>query len=191
MLRKWGIQSPFFLNTSSYWWGRKNLVRLIHAFAQVKRKHSLPHQLVITGKPGPSLQEMQETILKENLTSHVKLLSYIERDELVAIMQAADALVFPSLHEGFGLPIVEAMAAGCPVVTSGGSAMAEAGGDAALLVDPLEVESIAAGMEKIVCSPHSRDGLIQKGRERSSRFTWENTARATLEAFAAAVRESS
>lgn len=189
VLKKWQIHSPFFLNTSSYWWGRKNLIRLIHAFARAKKRLSLPHKLVITGKPGPSFQEMQETILKENLGADVKLLSYVDREELVAIMQSATALVFPSLHEGFGLPILEAMAAGCPVVTSQGSAMGEAGGDAALFVDPLDVESIAAQMEKIAIDSQTRELLICKGRERSSQFTWENTAKLTRDAFEAAGRE--
>lgn len=182
-LQKFEITSPFFLNTSSYWWGRKNLVRLIQAFARVKRKLSLPHHLVVTGKPGPSLVDMQETIHKEGLADDVKLLSYVEKEELVALMQSAEALVFPSLHEGFGLPILEAMAAGCPVVTSNGSAMKEVAADGAVLVDPLDVDSIAAGMETVATNASLRAQLVEKGAHRAKMYTWDRTAEITLEAF--------
>lgn len=183
ILHKFGITSPFFLNTSSYWWGRKNLLRTIQAFANVRNKLSLPHQLVITGKPGPSLKQMEELIHKEKLTAVVKLLRYVEREEVVGLMQSADAMIFPSLHEGFGLPILEAMAAGCPVVTSNGSAMKEVGGDSAFLVDPLDIEAIAGGIEKISTDSALRTTLINNGKNRARMFSWENTAKKTLEAF--------
>jgi glycosyltransferase involved in cell wall biosynthesis len=183
MLQKFGIEAPFLLNTSSYWWGRKNLLRLIQAFANAKRKLSLPHELVITGKPGPSLRKMQELIHKENLCSAVKLLNYVEKEEVIGLMQSAAAMVFPSLHEGFGLPILEAMAAGCPVVTSNSSAMKEVGGHDAFLVDPLETDSIEEGIEKVLMDTELRQKLIRGGKDRAQIFTWENTARKTLDVF--------
>jgi alpha-1,3-rhamnosyl/mannosyltransferase len=182
-LRKWGIASAFFLNTSSYWWGRKNLVRLIQAFSRAKKRTHLPHQLVITGKPGPSLEAMRQTILQEGISNDVKLVSYLEREELAALMQSAEALIFPSLHEGFGMPILEAMAAGCPVVTSNISAMPEAAGDAGVLVDPLDVESIAQGIEQVVCDRDLRKQMVAKGFERARTFTWEQTAQKTWDAM--------
>ncbi len=181
--QKFKIGDPFFLNTSSYWWGRKNLVRLIQAYAMAKKREGFPHQLVITGKIGPSYAEMKEVIYKEGMDEHVKLLDYVSREETVALMQAATALIFPSLHEGFGLPILEAMASDCPVVTSNVSAMPEVAGDAAVLIDPLQVESIADGIGAIASDENLRRSLIEKGKERSRQFTWENTAIKTLQAF--------
>jgi glycosyltransferase involved in cell wall biosynthesis len=178
-----GIDSCFFLNTSSYWWGRKNLVSLIQAFARVKRKLSLPHQLVITGKPGPSLMEMKEMAHQEAVAADVKFLSYVEREEIAALMQSAEALVFPSLHEGFGLPILEAMASGCPVVTSNRSAMKEVAGDSAVLVDPACVDAIVEGMEKVVTNTALREQLIKGGTQRTQLFTWDLTAKKTLDVF--------
>ena len=162
---KFQIGDPFFLNNSSYWWGRKNLVRLIQAFAIAKKREGFPNQLVITGKMGPSYAEMKEVIQKEGVDDHVKLLDYVTREETVALMQAADALIFPSLHEGFGLPILEAMAVGCPVVTSNVSAMPEVAGDAALLIDPLHVESIADAIGVIANDKALRHLLIEKGKK--------------------------
>ncbi len=183
ILKKFNIVSPFFLNTSSLWWDRKNLSNLIHAFAHVKKKHKLPHQLVITGKPGPSLENMKMSISKYQMQNDVKLLNYVDRCEIVALMQSADAFIFPSLHEGFGLPILEAMASGCPVVTSNNSALQEVAGDSAILIDPLQIDSIAHGMETIVMDSAVREQLIRSGKKRVQMFTWENTARITMEAF--------
>lgn len=183
VLRKFDIRSPFFINTSSHWWGRKNLVRLIRSFARAKKQGNLPHQLVIVGLPGPSQRKMLETIHQENVVNDVKLLNYLSREESVALVQSADAMIFPSLHEGFGLPIIEAMASGCPVITSNVSAMPEVAGDAALLIDPFDEEAIAEAITTIAHDDQLKKQLIEKGKERSRLFTWERTAQHTLEAF--------
>ncbi|MBS0604816.1 MAG: glycosyltransferase family 4 protein [Verrucomicrobia bacterium] len=187
VLQKYTLRRPFFLNTSSHWWGRKNLSRLIQAFAIARKKHSLPHQLIITGKPGPSLENMKLIIRTEGLEKEVKLLSYVERTEIVAMMQCAEALIFPSLHEGFGLPVLEAMAAECPVVTSNGSALKEVAGECAILVDPLDTDCIAEAIGRIATNPALREQMIACGKRRAHLFTWENTARITMETFSATV----
>ena len=100
------------------------------------------------------------------------------------------ALAFPSLYEGFGLPILEAMALGTPVVTSNYGAMAEVAGDAAELVDPYDVDSIRAGLERVTSDTTRRDELRQRGLGRAAQFTWENCARATLAVYAEAIAAS-
>lgn len=183
LFQRCGICSPYFINTSSVWWGRKNLLRLIQAFSNFKKKHRTAHQFIITGLPGPSTGAMKELISKEGLSQDVLLLNYMPRKDLISLLQNAEALVFPSLHEGFGLPVIEAMAAGCPVVTSQNSALSEVSGDAALLVDPYSIDSIENGLEQVVSDPLLRQSLVAKGNSRSSLFTWEQTAKKTLAEF--------
>ncbi len=181
VLQKHRVVKPYFINTSSYWWGRKNLIRMVQAFSNVKKRHHLPHQLIITGQPGPSMKGLLELIVKEGLADDVLLLNYIPRSDLIVLLQRAEALVFPSLHEGFGLPVIEAMAASCPVITSNTSALKEIGTGSALLVEPYSVESIEEAMEKIVFDEQLKLSLKEKGKAKAKCFTWQETAKQTLE----------
>lgn len=177
--QKYGITRPYFINTSSVWWERKNLLRLIEAFSQLKQKD---FQLIITGIPGTAYADMQRLIAQKNLSDRVLLLDYVLGEDIPQLLSGAIALVFPSLHEGFGLPVIEAMACGCPVITSQTSALPEAGGDAALYVDPYDVESITHAMETIQHT-EVRNDLIWKGLQRAKNMHWKHTAEKTLEAF--------
>jgi glycosyltransferase involved in cell wall biosynthesis len=181
----YGISRPYFINTSSYWWGRKNLVRLIEAFALLKKREGFPHQLVITGKRGPSYDAMQMVIARHRVQEDVKLLEFIPTSMLPSLLSGAEALVFPSLHEGFGLPVIEAMSCGCPVITSANSALKEVGRAASLFVDPWEVESIVDAMKTLGEDLNLRKRLVFDGVQRAKEYTWELTARKTLEAFQA------
>jgi alpha-1,3-rhamnosyl/mannosyltransferase len=113
----------------------------------------------------------------------VRWLNYVADDDLLAIMGNAVALVFPSLYEGFGLPVLEAFAANVPVITSNGSALPEVAGDAAKLVDPLNSESIAHAMLELLESPALADRLREKGRARALSYTWDQTTAMTFDVY--------
>jgi glycosyltransferase involved in cell wall biosynthesis len=183
ILEKYGINSPYFINVSSVWWARKNLLRLIEAFAAFSSKIDQDCSLVITGNRGPSYEAMKALIQRFSLENKVKLLDYIDRADMPSLLSSALGLVFPSLDEGFGLPMLEAMSCGCPVITSHVSALPEVGGDAALYVDPLRIDSIEEAMHALYHDASIRKRLIEKGVVRARGFSWENTARLSLQAF--------
>lgn len=158
----------------------KNFKRLVQAYAQVGPK--LGVSLVIAGGSnrflsGDDLKEPERL----KLGDWVKWAGWIDSDTLPAFYQLAQALLLPSLFESFGLPILEAMASGCPVVTSNCYGSKEIAADAAVLVDPLSVDSIAAGIHRVLTEPVLRAELIEKGRRHSQSFTWERCARQTLD----------
>lgn len=175
---KYGIHSPFFINISSVWWERKNLLNLLNSFYQFWTKNR-DYSLVILGQKGPSFEQMQEFITKHHLQKNVFLLEQVPLDDMAALLSCASALVFPSYHEGFGLPILEAMACGCPVITSHCSAMPEVAGQSALLVNPHSCDSIAAAMHQIIDSSLNQQ-LKQSGLIRAKTFSWQKCAQETL-----------
>ncbi|MEX2179201.1 MAG: glycosyltransferase family 1 protein [Gemmatimonadaceae bacterium] len=180
---RYGLTRPYFINTSSVLWYRKNLARLVRAFRLCREIGRLDHQLVITGKRGEAQAEIEELVASFGLDGKVRMLGYVPREEMPALLGGAEALVFPSLHEGFGLPVLEAMASGCPVITSDRSALPEVAGSAAILVTPEDVDAIAAAMIGIANDAELRAGLRAKGLTRAREFTWERTARLTLDVF--------
>lgn len=152
---------------------RKNVLRMLQAFQAIKNR--IPHTLYITG----SLQwgtDNIRTYIHDNLADRVVILGYVEEEELIALYNIAELFLYPSLHEGFGLPILEAQACGCPVLTSNITACPEVAGDSAHLVDPYSVEDIMAGMMKILQHKDYAQQLIQQGFENIQRFRWETTA---------------
>lgn len=162
---------------------RKNISAIISAFNLLKSDRKIPHHLILIGQKGwkyePIFQEIECSPWKENI-HHLDYLS----DELVALFYArADVFLYPSHYEGFGLPVLEAMTLGTPVVTSNTSSLPEVAGDAALLVDPSDVEAQADAILKIISDAHFRDGLIKKGKARAALFSWERTARETLQVY--------
>lgn len=181
--KKYGIKERYIINTSSLLWYRKNLTTLIKAFHLSLSKSSVNYQLVITGKRGESYDEITALIDSLGLAKKVILTSYIPASDMPVLLNGAEALVFPSLHEGFGLPIVEAMACGCPVITSNVSSMPEVLGDAGILVDPHSVDEISNAITKVFFDPSLRERMSIKGLERAKMFSWERTARETLKVF--------
>jgi glycosyltransferase involved in cell wall biosynthesis len=140
--------------------------------------------LVIVGarnfwKSSPVVKEVKELGLK----SYVRFTGYVPDEDLPAIYSGADLFVFPSIYEGFGLPVLEAMACGIPVVTSNTSSLPEVAGDAALLVDPYSVDEIAAAMRRVLCDPDVAAELCAKGLQRAKQFSWERTARETIAVY--------
>lgn len=175
---KYGIADNYFLFVGTLQ-PRKNIVRLIEAFAKVHKKdHNL--QLVIVGRRGWMYEEILEAPEKYGVTDAVKFLENIGDDELPMFYKNAIAYVLPSLYEGFGLPVLEAMQYDCPVITSKISSLPEAGGDAALYVNPKDASDIAEKMEKLLNHEAARKELIAKGREQVKKFSWDKTAKETL-----------
>ena len=158
---------------------RKNLTRLIEAFSNLQSQIS-NLQLVIAGKKGWLYEDIFRQVEELGLEGKVVFTDYVPEGDLPALLSGARLFVFPSLYEGFGLPVLEAMACGTPVVCSNTSSLPEVAGNAALLVDPLDVEELAAAMERVLGDEELRAGLIERGFEQTRRFSWEKCARETL-----------
>lgn len=173
---------PYFLFVSTIE-PRKNLINLVTAFNYLKKSEKIEHQLVLIGQKGWNYQGILEAIATSPYKEEIHHLNYLS-DELVAYFyRHATLFVYPSYYEGFGLPVLEAMSFGCPIVTSNTSSLPEVAGDAALLVNPDEAIAIAEAMRKIISDQQLRDELIQRGIIRSKLYSWEKTAEATLKAY--------
>ncbi|MFH1326490.1 MAG: glycosyltransferase family 1 protein [Candidatus Falkowbacteria bacterium] len=160
---------------------KKNIVGIIEGFALFKQNSKLPHKLVLAGSRGSDWGKAKEVIKKYNLQDAIIELGYIDEKDKPALYQESDLFLFPSLYEGFGLPILEAMAYGVPVITSNSGAMAEVAGDSAILVDPNDYENIADQISEVLENKELQDDLIKKGKERVKEFSWEKCAKETLE----------
>lgn len=161
---------------------RKNIGRLIEAFSKIKNQESGIQnlQLIVIGKRGWLFEEILEAPAKFGVEDNVKFLEGINDDELAVFYKHALCYVLPSLYEGFGLPVVEAMKHGCPVITSNISSLPEAGGDAALYVNPEDVNDIAEKITRVVKDKDLRKELSEKGKKQAAKFSWEKTAKETL-----------
>ena len=168
-------KSPFILSVGTVQ-PRKNYGRLIEAVAQV-RKHHPEFQLVIAGGRGWLEDPIYETLHGTGMEPYTHFVGFVDDEDLPALYTAAACFAFPSLYEGFGLPILEAMACGTPVVTSNISSLPEAAGEAALLVDPHDVTAIADALQQILSNTSLTDQLIQKGFQHIKAFTWAQSAR--------------
>lgn len=167
---------------------RKNLVRLVEAFALFCKQVGQPYQLVLVGQPGPR-QDMDDSanirasIERLGLTGCVRLIGYVPDEHLPAFYQGATLLVFPSLREGFGIPILEAFSSRLPVAAANSSAIPEVAGDAALLFDPSDAEAIAAAMLRLAQDADLRQELIGRGLRRTALYSWDRTAHELLTLF--------
>lgn len=152
---------------------RKNLVRLISALSQIKNKKI---KLVIAGKLGWLYKEILTAPKKLKVEDRVHFIGRVEDENLPGLYKGAKLFVMPSITEGFGLPILEAQAAGVPILSSGKGALPEIAGKGAFFVNPFSVNDIKEGMEKILADKNLRDDLVRKGLENVSKFSWERTA---------------
>ncbi len=178
ILQNYNIKSPYILFVGTMD-PRKNLVRLIKAFQNVK-KQKKELKLVVVGNKGELFSEELDKMVT---SGDIILTGYVGEEELVYLYNGASIFTFPSLYEGFGLPILEAMACGTPVITSNVYSMPEAAGDAAVLVDPESIEEIATAIMKLLDDQILRKKLIDQGLARVTQFTWEKTARETLAVY--------
>ena len=176
------LHGPFLLHVGAIQ-KRKNVVRLLEAFERLKPKY----QLVLAGSSGYGAEAIMARIGRSPARGRVRVIGYVSDDLLAKLYHAAELLVFPSLEEGFGLPILEAMSAGAPVVTSDCSAMPEVAGGAARLVDPGDTDSIEAGVVEALEDEDLRQTLTRKGRARAAEFDWSKAADETLRVYAKAL----
>ena len=171
------------------WAGRtsahKNLMRLIRAYDILVRTKNIKHDLYLVGMRGYRHNNLIKEIERLGLKGRILFLGFHECSQLKTFYENASLFVFPSLVEGFGFPIVEAMSCETPVVTSNRGAMKEVAGDAAYLVDPENVEDIARGMWEVISSLDLQEQLISKGQERVKQFSWEKCAIQTLNVYSA------
>jgi glycosyltransferase involved in cell wall biosynthesis len=174
-----GLSRPFFLYTGNIS-PRKNLCVLLEAFARVKDR--VDADLVVTGGLSWS-DSWNGWVASLGLADRVHKLGFVERGDMPALYASAMAYVFPSLFEGFGLPVLEAQAVGTPVICSNATSLPEVAGDSALMVDPRDVDGLARALETTANDPDLRARLAAKGRENVNRFSWRETAQKTLEVF--------
>jgi glycosyltransferase involved in cell wall biosynthesis len=181
--RTFGLPAEFLLFVGATE-PRKNLPGLIDAFALVReRSGKIP--LVVVGRPGGDAAAVERRIAARGLRDAVRLLGYLSDAEVRSLYHAASAFVFPSFGEGFGLPLLEAMACGLPAAVSGVAALPEIGGEAALYFDPRNPEEIATALLRLLGDGDLRQSLRSKGRERAGCFRWDDTARKTLALYRA------
>lgn len=167
---------------------RKNLTRLVAAFERLPAALLREWRLVLAGGWGWHPRELRRVIRTTPVRHRIVLTGAVEADDLKALYAGAALFAYPSLYEGFGLPLLEAMAAGVPVLTSRGGALEEVAGGAALLVEPDSVDEICASLEQAMTSEELRGQLAEAGRRREAQFTWERTARATYDVYRKAAR---
>ncbi|MBI4790942.1 MAG: glycosyltransferase family 4 protein [Chloroflexi bacterium] len=167
---------------------RKNIVRLLRAFARAKREARLPHRLALIGARGWKYAEVDAVIAAEGIASDVIFAGYVPQDELPLWYRAADLFVYPSLYEGFGLPPLEAMASGTPVVTSNAASLPEVVGDAALVVSPEDEAALAAAIVRALEDDGLRQELRARGLVQSAKFSWARAARETMDLYDAVLR---
>ena len=180
---RYGLDGPFALAVGTLE-PRKNLARLVQAFASLPEPVRDGATLALAGGRGWSSAELDE--LTRGHADLVRVLGFVPEEDLPSLYAEATLFAYPSLEEGFGLPVVEAMAAGTPVLTSDRSALREVAEGAALLVDPTDTAAIAAGLGRLLSDRDLRERLAEQGRERALGFTWDRTARETLEFLSAA-----
>lgn len=178
VLARLGIRPPYVLAFSSLS-PNKNIPRLLAAFNRARNRHGLPHQLVLVGHF--ERNSVPATALAD---SSVVLTGYLDSATLEAVLSSAQMLVFPSYYEGFGLPVLEAMAAGVPVVSSSSASLPEVCGEAALFFNPQDVEDMAQKIALVASDPKLREALRQKGLRNVGRYSWEQTAEQTLAVYA-------
>lgn len=176
--KKYGISDKFILFVGTIQ-PRKNITRLIEAFGKILKKHG-DIDLVIVGKKGWLYEPILAKPKELGVEQKVKFLDFVEAEDLNTLYEKAICYCLPSLYEGFGLPVLEAMQHGCPVVTSNVSSLPEAGGDACLYVDPENVDDITKKLLELIEQPNLRKELREKGYKHVKQFSWEKTAGQTL-----------
>lgn len=155
---------------------RKNIARMLQAFENFKNSGNYPHQLVLVGKRKWWTREMDSALAKMKYQNSVLFKDNLVSKEVALAVGAAEALLYPSTFEGFGVPILEAMKSGVPVITSEVSSMPEVAGDSALLIDPFSVSNFSEQLKRLVHEPGLSESLVEKGLQRAQDFSWDKTA---------------
>ncbi len=191
-LERYGVNYPFLLYAGSVK-PHKNVVRLIEAFAALKGElggHPAHRdlKLIVIGDEPSNNPDLRRSVVRCRIQQEVRFLGFVPTDVLRVFYQEALAFVFPSLYEGFGLPPLEAMALGTPVVVSGAAALSEVVGEAAVVVNPEHVFDIARGIRRVLVEPETRVALRRLGLEQAKKFSWERSIERVLEIYKKAVK---
>jgi glycosyltransferase involved in cell wall biosynthesis len=184
---RYGLRQPYILTVGNLQ-ARKNLPRLVQALATIDGS-MLPHRLAIVGQPMFKGENLAAMIDRAGVRDRVAITGYVADADLPAIYSAADFFVMPSLHEGFGLPILEAMACGTPVITSNAASLPEVAGGAAFTVDATDVRALAGAIRRLAGDPLLRQTLRQKGLERVERSSWDSVADITVSVYERVLRD--
>ena len=186
VLKERGINRPYFLFVGTLE-PRKNLIRLLTAYSYLSDSIKDQATLVIAGGTGWGGIDINDTVADLGLGKYVRILGYVDESILATLYANALFLAMPSVYEGFGLPLVEAMVRGSPVLTSNNSSMPEVAGNAGLLIDPLDTQSIKNGLEELISNHNVRGALADNARANVTRFNWDNAAKQLVSVFEKAI----
>ncbi|MGH9336409.1 MAG: glycosyltransferase family 4 protein, partial [Vicinamibacteria bacterium] len=185
---RYGVRRPYLLYVGTLE-PRKNLARAVTGFSRVATEYP-DHRFYLAGDLGWQAKDLLQTMERLPHGNRIERLGYVAEEDLAALYSNAELFVYPSLYEGFGLPVIEAMACGAPVLTSNTSSLAEIADGAAVLVDPHDVEQIAEGMGRALSDEIGRERLVASGLARARSFSWERTTRETLAVYEEALERS-
>ena len=189
MRRRYGLPERYILYLGNLE-PKKNLPHLLRAFAEARRSGHITHRLVLAGQKAWRTDELHRTLRKKRLQQSVMLLGGIPEEDLPALYSGASCFVFPSLYEGFGLPPLEAMACGTPVITTRAGALPEVVGNAALTLSSGDTRELRIAVEKVAANQFLRNRLRAYGLERAKQFTWERTAQETVKVYKEVLNEA-
>jgi glycosyltransferase involved in cell wall biosynthesis len=179
--KKYGVNNKFIIYVGTLE-PRKNIPNLLKSY-NILKNYGINHKLIITGKKGWKYKEIFETIEKLKLQNDVIFTGYVPDEDLPGLYNAADLFVYPSLYEGFGLPPLEAMQCGTPVITSNTSSLPEVVGDAGIMVDPYDIDGLASKMYEVLTNEDLRNNMSKKGIERAKLFSWKKCAEEHLKVY--------
>lgn len=182
-IKPFAIKKPYFIYCSKISGPDKKHVELIKAFSKFKEKTQAPHRLVLAGSDGSYAAEVHKAALESPFASDIFLTGHFPHESLPLLYSGSEACVFPSAEEGVGLPVLEAMACGVPVLCSHSAALPEAGGDAAIYFDSDNTDDIASSLEKIVGDKELKAAMVSNGIKWASSFSWETTVKETFKAI--------
>jgi glycosyltransferase involved in cell wall biosynthesis len=185
LIQKYALPDEYFLYPANGW-PHKNHLALIKGFSLYKKSFKTPLHLVLTGNGLQGTAAIRDPISHHNISEYVHILGYVEDEDLPGLFKNAKALVFPSLFEGFGIPLLEAMAMECPIIASDTTSIPEVAGDAAYYFDPKNPQSICDAMHRIVDDHALRENLIRNGKNRVTSYSYDTVARRHLDLIASA-----
>ncbi|WP_395747680.1 glycosyltransferase family 4 protein [Prosthecobacter sp.] len=181
--QRWQLNEPFFLYVSRLEHPAKNHTRLIEAFDKFKESTGSPWQLALAGSDWHGAEHIHAAARNARHANDVRFLGFVEDGVLPDLYRAASTMIYPSLFEGFGLPPIEAMACGCPVISSTRGSLSEVVGTAARVIDPESVEDMVQAMQEFATHREKRDALIKAGLENARRFNWDENAKRVMDVY--------
>lgn len=187
ILQKYNIQKPYLLFVGMLE-PRKNITGIFHAFEMLDEQHKKEIKLVIVGEKGWMYQHIFNYVTEHKLENNVIFTGYVPDDELPVLYKNAICFLYPSFYEGFGIPIIEAMASGCPVITSNTSSLKEIAGNAAVLVEPNDTNAINKAIVEIITNKKKREELRIKGKKQAKNFSWQTMAEKTKEVYSVVLK---